>query len=88
MGAGLTRLAARGKAVAGLIVAVAVLAVPAVTRSAMVGSATVMIESVTVYATTSTRSRVVTSLARGAEVSIDVTIARPDGDWCRISANR
>jgi len=37
-----------------------------------------MTESVLVYAQTSTRSPVVTSLKRGTPVSVDVTIARPD----------
>ena len=86
MGGGLTRLPPRAKTVVRLLAVGGMVAMPvAAVGAPVVGGATVMTESVLVYAQTSTRSPVVTSLKRGTPVSVDVTIARPDGDWCRIT---
>ena len=74
------------RAAAWLLVIGGILVAPAAALGALTGDATVAAETLTVYERTSTRSAVVTSLRRGVTVTIDVTIARPEGDWCRIAS--
>jgi hypothetical protein len=47
--------------------------------------AIVKTDGVAVHARTSTHSAVVARLKRGTAVTIDLTMAGPEGDWCRIT---
>jgi hypothetical protein len=68
-----------------LVVAMMVGLVAPVPGASTGDEAIVNSEGLTVYAQTSARSPVVTTLKRGTAVTIDLTIGRPDGDWCRIT---
>jgi predicted Zn-dependent protease len=74
--------------VVGIALVVTVVSVVAAWLPAAVASdqAVVTAESATVHAQASDGSTVVGSLARGAQVTIGMTLRGPDGDWCQVTA--